>query len=273
MVMGGLEAWATGPITRSDTNPNPGGGPHGDPGPHLRRLRHPARLAWRRRPGGGADLRPVPAGSRRSAFARAWRDRYQPGWSRSAGRPAVPDLDTLHAESLEGVLGRAHLGEAVPPEARRELVLAWHRLDAWPEVPGRALPGCCERYLLAPCSNAHVRLAMRMRAATVCPGTRCSGPSSPGLQAEARRLSPRRRGFAVRAGRGDDGGGPFLRSRGGRVLRACHRTRRAARRERPGHRRAGAPGSGGCRGVGPGGSGAAARLLRNARLSATRGRK
>ncbi len=94
------------------------------------------------------------------AFARAWRDRYQPGMEpiRQGARPYT-DLDTLHGESLEGVLAGLNLAEAVPPEARHELVLAWHRLDAWPEVPD-ALARLRERYLLAPCSNAHIRLAI-----------------------------------------------------------------------------------------------------------------
>ena len=52
-----------------------------------------------------------------------------------------------------------NLADAVPEAARRELVLAWHRLDAWPEVPD-ALGRLRDKYLLAPCSNAHVRLAI-----------------------------------------------------------------------------------------------------------------
>ncbi|GJD51936.1 (S)-2-haloacid dehalogenase 4A [Methylobacterium crusticola] len=94
------------------------------------------------------------------AFARAWRDRYQPGMEPiRQGARAYADLDTLHAESLDGVLATLRLGEAVPDEIKHELVLAWHRLDAWPEVPA-ALARLKERYLLAPCSNAHVRLAI-----------------------------------------------------------------------------------------------------------------
>ncbi|KMO42357.1 haloacid dehalogenase [Methylobacterium variabile] len=94
------------------------------------------------------------------AFAQAWRDRYQPGMEPiRQGARAYADLDTLHGESLEGVLANLGLGEAVPPEVRRELVLAWHRLDAWPEIPD-ALAALRDRYLLAPCSNAHVRLAI-----------------------------------------------------------------------------------------------------------------
>lgn len=95
-----------------------------------------------------------------AAFARAWRDRYQPGMEPiRQGARSYADLDTLHAESLDGVLAGLHLAETVPSEVHHELVLAWHRLDAWPEVPD-ALARLRERYLLAPCSNAHVRLAI-----------------------------------------------------------------------------------------------------------------
>ncbi|ACL59279.1 haloacid dehalogenase type II [Methylobacterium nodulans] len=93
------------------------------------------------------------------AFARAWRDRYQPGMEPiRQGARDFADLDTLHAESLEEVLAAEGLG-SVAPETKRELVLAWHRLDAWPDVAeglGRLKP----RVLLAPCSNAHIRLAI-----------------------------------------------------------------------------------------------------------------
>ncbi|MDP4023914.1 haloacid dehalogenase type II [Methylobacterium sp. NEAU 140] len=91
------------------------------------------------------------------AFADAWRDRYQPSMERvrSGERPFV-DLDTLQAESLPGVL--AGLGiEGVAADVRAELVQAWHRLDAWPEVPD-ALVRLRTRFFLAPVSNGHVRL-------------------------------------------------------------------------------------------------------------------
>lgn len=93
------------------------------------------------------------------AFADSWRDLYQPGMApvREGRRPFV-DLDVLHAESLEAVLERFGRTDA-SPDARRELILAWHRLDAWPEVPD-ALAGLRERYILAPCSNAHVAMAI-----------------------------------------------------------------------------------------------------------------
>ncbi|GJD99176.1 haloacid dehalogenase type II [Methylobacterium isbiliense] len=92
-------------------------------------------------------------------FARAWRDRYQPGMEPiRAGARAYADLDVLHAESLEAVLASYRI-DGVSPEAKQELVGAWHRLDAWPDV-AEGLARLRPRFLLAPCSNAHVRLAI-----------------------------------------------------------------------------------------------------------------
>lgn len=105
----------------------------------------------------GRLLTPVMPGLDAGAFADAWRARYQPSMEtvRSGARPFV-DLDTLHAESLPDVL--AQFGIAGLPEATRaELVQAWHRLDAWPEVPG-ALARLRKNLLLAPNSNGPVRL-------------------------------------------------------------------------------------------------------------------
>ncbi|MGU3384070.1 haloacid dehalogenase type II [Methylobacterium sp. D53M] len=102
-------------------------------------------------------LAPVAPDLDAGAFADAWRARYNPSMEtvRSGARPYV-DLDTLQAESLPDVLaqfGIAGVSEAV----RGELVQAWHRLDAWPEVPD-ALRRLREKHLLAPNSNGHVRL-------------------------------------------------------------------------------------------------------------------
>ncbi|KQO57040.1 MULTISPECIES: haloacid dehalogenase type II [unclassified Methylobacterium] len=91
------------------------------------------------------------------AFADAWRRHYGPSMEtvRSGARPFV-DLDILHAESLPLVL--AEFGIVGAPDAtRRELVQAWHRLDAWPDVP-HALRRLRTRHLLAPNSNGHIRL-------------------------------------------------------------------------------------------------------------------
>lgn len=91
------------------------------------------------------------------AFADAWRGCYQPSMEavRSGARPFA-DLDALQAESLDGLLARfGHA--AVSEETRRELVRAWHRLDAWPEVPA-AMARLRRDHWLAPLSNGHVRL-------------------------------------------------------------------------------------------------------------------
>ena len=91
------------------------------------------------------------------SFADTWRARYNPSMEtvRSGARPFV-DLDTLQAESLPDVLAQFGIA-GVPEDVRRELVQAWHRLDAWPEVPD-AMRRLRERHLLAPNSNGHVRL-------------------------------------------------------------------------------------------------------------------
>lgn len=91
------------------------------------------------------------------AFADAWRARYGPSMETvRSGARAFVDLDTLQAESLPEVLAEFGIA-AVPRPVRDELVQAWHRLDAWPEVPA-ALMRLRERHLLAPVSNGHVRL-------------------------------------------------------------------------------------------------------------------
>jgi 2-haloacid dehalogenase len=91
------------------------------------------------------------------AFADAWRRHYGPSMEsvRSGARPFV-DLDALHAESLPLVLAEFGI-VGVSDATRWELVQAWHRLDAWPDVP-HALRRLRTRHLLAPNSNGHIRL-------------------------------------------------------------------------------------------------------------------
>jgi 2-haloacid dehalogenase len=94
------------------------------------------------------------------SLADAWRARYQPSMEDvRAGRRAWIDLDTLHGESLDHVLGQ--FGLSVSLGVRHELVLSWHRLDAWPEVPS-ALARLRERFLVAPLSNGHVALMIAL---------------------------------------------------------------------------------------------------------------
>lgn len=102
-------------------------------------------------------LAPFAPGLDAGAFADAWRARYQPSMApvRDGTRPFA-DLDTLQAETLPDVLAQFGI-VSVPNAVRRDLVRAWHRLDAWPEVPA-ALHRLRERHRLAPVSNGHVRL-------------------------------------------------------------------------------------------------------------------
>ncbi len=91
------------------------------------------------------------------AFADAWRAQYQPAMEAvRSGRLPFSKLDRLHRRNLDTILpafGLDHLDEA----ARRELNLAWHRLDAWPDVPA-GLRALRTRFLLAPCSNGNIAL-------------------------------------------------------------------------------------------------------------------
>jgi 2-haloacid dehalogenase len=90
-------------------------------------------------------------------LADAWRDQYQPAMEAvRTGRLPFSKLDVLHRRNLDIVLaqfGLAHVDES----SRVHLNLAWHRLDAWPDVaPG--LRRLRARFLLAPCSNGNVSL-------------------------------------------------------------------------------------------------------------------
>jgi len=91
------------------------------------------------------------------AFADAWRDQYQPSMDDvRAGRVAFCKLDLLHRRNLEHILpgfGVSGLAET----ALRDLNLAWHRLDGWPDAaPG--LGRLKQRFLMAPVSNGNISL-------------------------------------------------------------------------------------------------------------------
>ncbi|NUZ05871.1 haloacid dehalogenase type II [Piscinibacter koreensis] len=92
------------------------------------------------------------------AFADAWRAEYQPSMEavRSGALP-FSKLDVLHRLNLDRVLDRLGLGSSVDETTRVELNLAWHRLDAWPDV-AEGLARLRTRYRVAPCSNGNVAL-------------------------------------------------------------------------------------------------------------------
>ncbi len=92
-----------------------------------------------------------------AAFAADWRAQYQPAMHavRSGALPFCK-LDVLHRHNLDRVLAARGLDD-VDEATRAQLNLAWHRLDAWPDVaPG--LRRLRERFRIAPCSNGNISL-------------------------------------------------------------------------------------------------------------------
>ncbi|HEX4596461.1 MAG TPA: haloacid dehalogenase type II [Burkholderiaceae bacterium] len=91
------------------------------------------------------------------AFADAWRDQYQPAMEQvRSGRMPFCKLDVLHRRNLDVVLDHFKLNH-IDQATRAELNLAWHRLDAWPDVTP-ALARLRTRFRLAPCSNGNISL-------------------------------------------------------------------------------------------------------------------
>jgi 2-haloacid dehalogenase len=92
-----------------------------------------------------------------SAFADAWRGEYQGAMDEvRTGRIPFSKLDVLHRRNLDLILPRFGL-DSLGEDDRRALNLAWHRLDAWPDVP----PGLARlkrKFLLAPVSNGNISL-------------------------------------------------------------------------------------------------------------------
>ena len=90
-------------------------------------------------------------------FADAWRGEYQPAMEEvRAGKIPFSKLDVLHRRNLDRILPRFAI-KALPEETLRDFNLAWHRLEAWPDVP----PGLArlkKRYKLAPVSNGNISL-------------------------------------------------------------------------------------------------------------------
>lgn len=94
-------------------------------------------------------------------FADAWRQRYQPALEAvRSGRAPFEKLDRLHRRNLDLVLAEFAI-DRVDEAARCRLTLAWHRLDAWPDV-GPGLAALRSKYLLAPCSNGNISLMVAL---------------------------------------------------------------------------------------------------------------
>ena len=92
-----------------------------------------------------------------SSFADAWRGQYQSAMDEvRSGRLPFTKLDVLHRRNLDVILREFAL-DGIDEPTRGHLNLAWHRLDAWPDVtPG--LDRLRARYRLAPCSNGNISL-------------------------------------------------------------------------------------------------------------------
>lgn len=90
-------------------------------------------------------------------FADAWRAQYQPGMEEvRSGRVPYTKLDVLHRRMLDLFLPRFGV-TGLPEDVLHELTLAWHRLDAWPDVL-TGLPRLGKKFLLAPVSNGNTML-------------------------------------------------------------------------------------------------------------------
>jgi 2-haloacid dehalogenase len=95
------------------------------------------------------------------AFARAWREGYQPAMQRvRGGEIGFVRLDVLHRQILDEILprfGLAHLDEA----QRESLNRVWHRLDPWPDsVAG--LARLKTRFTICTLSNGNIGLLTDM---------------------------------------------------------------------------------------------------------------
>jgi 2-haloacid dehalogenase len=102
-------------------------------------------------------LKPLGVSADWFAFADAWRGEYQGAMDEVRdGRIPFSKLDVLHRRNLDLILPRFNIS-GIAENALHYLNLAWHRLDAWPDVaPG--MTRLKRRFLLAPCSNGNISL-------------------------------------------------------------------------------------------------------------------
>jgi 2-haloacid dehalogenase len=91
------------------------------------------------------------------ALADGWRAQYVPGMEEvRSGRIPFTKLDVLHRRMLDRLLAQFEIKD-LPDVTADSLNLAWHRLDAWPDVePGFAK--LANKFLLAPVSNGNISL-------------------------------------------------------------------------------------------------------------------
>ena len=90
-------------------------------------------------------------------FADAWRSLYQPSMEEiRSGKKSFVKLDVLHRQMLEQIKPRFGL-QKLDDKVADNLNLAWHRLDAWPDVAA-GYARLHRKFLLAPCSNGNIAL-------------------------------------------------------------------------------------------------------------------
>jgi 2-haloacid dehalogenase len=127
-----------------------------------------------------------------SAFASAWRARYQPALEEvRSGRRPWANLDVLHRENLDAVLeefGVRGLDEA----AKDHLNRAWHRLEPWPDAV-EGLTRLRRRFVIATLSNGNVALLVNMARAAGLPWDAILGAEV------ARRYKPQPEAYLVTA--------------------------------------------------------------------------
>ncbi len=91
------------------------------------------------------------------AFADAWRGEYQGAMDQVRdGHIPFCKLDILHRRNLDLIMPRFNIS-GIAENALQYLNLAWHRLDAWPDVAS-GMSRLRRRHLLAPCSNGNISL-------------------------------------------------------------------------------------------------------------------
>ena len=197
------------------------------------------------------------------ALANAWRGEYQGAMEEvRSGRIRFCKLDVLHRRNLDRILPRFGLG-ALGDEERRALNLAWHRLDAWPDVTA-GLARLRRNYLLAPLSNGNVSIMVDLARRNDFPWDAILGAEFAGdYKPKPRVYLSAAEAFDLAAAGLPDGGGAQQRSCRRRGARLAHRPYRAAERGRTGSRRDRADCRGRYRGEQHRGFGGAARRVRD----------
>lgn len=94
-------------------------------------------------------------------FVDAWRGAYVPSMAKvRAGERDWADLDVLQRESAQDLAPKFGI-DGLDRAALHELTLMWHELPAWPDSVA-ALARLRARYVIAPLSNGHVALLVRL---------------------------------------------------------------------------------------------------------------